>query len=385
MTFLALLKPLDLAVGGQAVMEGVMMRAPRQIVIAVRDSKGKIQLKKDPFRALVERYKFLNIPILRGVINMGEMLYIGTKALNWSAEVALGEEGKQKSKLGGFVLGAFSLVFGIMLALLIFKFTPLYLAGLLQKIWPFLEEHWLLFNAVDGLAKLILLIAYLYLIGLMPDVKRVFEYHGAEHKSIFTYELGQELTVKNAKKNTRFHPRCGTSFLVIVFLLSILVYTVLPRDPSFWVNLENRLLVLPLIAGIAYELLKLSGKYRETRLAKIFSLPGLWTQRLTTREPDGKQMEVALKALKEALGNYSFMKIMPPICFLRPGVLFSNLEIVSMSRDGDSVERIQACTEERETLHPEPMVLKKLSIHFCSGSVAASFLTSISVWVDMAF
>lgn len=301
LTFLALLKPLDLAVGGQAVMEGVMMRAPRQIVIAVRDSKGKIQLKKDPFRALVERYKFLNIPILRGVINMGEMLYIGTKALNWSAEVALGEEGKQKSKLGGFVLGAFSLVFGIMLALLIFKFTPLYLAGLLQKIWPFLEEHWLLFNAVDGLAKLILLIAYLYLIGLMPDVKRVFEYHGAEHKSIFTYELGQELTVKNAKKNTRFHPRCGTSFLVIVFLLSILVYTVLPRDPSFWVNLENRLLVLPLIAGIAYELLKLSGKYRETRLAKIFSLPGLWTQRLTTREPDGKQMEVALKALKEAL------------------------------------------------------------------------------------
>ena len=174
-------KPLDLAVGGQAVMEGVMMRVPDKIVIAVRDPKGKIQVKKDPFKPLVEKFKFLNIPIIRGVINMVEMLYVGTKALNWSAEVALDEEPSKKNKFTGFLLGAFSLIFGIALAVLIFKFTPLYMAGLAEKIWPALQTNWLLFNAVVGLFKLIILILYLSLIGLMTDIKRVFAYHGAEH------------------------------------------------------------------------------------------------------------------------------------------------------------------------------------------------------------
>lgn len=290
---------LDLAVGGQAVLEGVMMRAPERIVVAVRNPQGQIKLKQDPFRAFINKYKFLNLPILRGMINMLEMLIVGTRALNWSAKVALEEEDKTAS-WKDTLFSVLGLLLGLVLAIGIFKFVPLLLATYLAVIVHTIDANWLLFNAVDGVVKIILLLGYLYLIGFWSDLRRVFAYHGAEHKVIFTYEKGEELNVTNAKKNSRFHPRCGTSFLIIVCVMSIFFYTFLPKAPSFWLNFGNRLLVLPLIAGVSYEFLKLTGKYRDQAWARTLSLPGLWTQRLTTREPDDTQLEVALTALREA-------------------------------------------------------------------------------------
>jgi uncharacterized protein YqhQ len=231
---------------------------------------------------------------------MVEMLIVGTRALNWSARVALQEENKP-ANWKDTLLSTLGLLLGIVLAIGLFKFVPLLLATYLAVVVHTLDTNWLLFNAVDGAVKIILLLGYLYLIGFWPDLRRVFAYHGAEHKVIFTYEKGEELTVANAKRNSRFHPRCGTSFLIIVCVLSIFFYTFLPKAPSFWMNFGNRLLILPLIAGVSYEFLKLTGKYRDQAWARIFSLPGLWTQRLTTREPDEAQLEVALTALKEAV------------------------------------------------------------------------------------
>jgi len=310
-------KKIDFAVGGQAVIEGVMMRSPNSLVIAVRKKSGEIKIKKSKYQTFIQRHKFFNIPIIRGMINLVEMMVIGATAINYSANEMLDDEmtpeekekmhkqntGKKKFmyKMLETIMFAVSLVVAILLSLFLFKFIPLSVATLLETYLPTVKSNYILFNLIDGAVKIIIFLGYIYLLTLFKSFKRVFEYHGAEHKSIFTYEKKLPLTVEHAKPQTRFHPRCGTSFILIVFVISILVYTVVPKQEDFAHNLLVRIALLPLIAGISYEYLKLSAKYAKNIIVRGIIAPGLWFQRLTTREPDVSQLEVGLKSLEIAL------------------------------------------------------------------------------------
>ena len=301
---------IDFAVGGQAVLEGVMMRSTNSITIAVRKKDKTIKVHKKKYHTLTQRYSLLNLPILRGMINLVEMMVIGSKAINISANEMMDDEMTPKekakmrrkgktwqNKLLEYTMFILSLVLAIGLSIFLFKFLPLWTTTLLEEKFSYLKEHYFAFNLIDGILKMFMFLAYIYVLSLIPNFRRIFEYHGAEHKSIFTYENHLELTPKNAKKQTRFHPLCGTSFILIVFVISILVYTALPRQESFWENLSVRIGFLPLIAGISYEYLKLSAKYSKNFIVKGLVTPGLWFQRLTTKEPSTSQLEVGLKSL----------------------------------------------------------------------------------------
>jgi uncharacterized protein YqhQ len=294
---------IDFAVGGQALLEGVLMRSPNFNVMSVRNPEGRISEKTEFYQNLINRKKILNIPFLRGIINMLEMMIIGTKALNYSSQTALGLEEKKEGK-GNFWANLsiiFSLIFGLVLALVLFKFLPLWLTNFISQYSPVLNENYLLYNLVDGLLKTSIFVGYIALMSLIPDIKRVFMYHGAEHKSIMTYEHGLPLDVENARQQTRFHPRCGTSFILLVFVISIIVFTLLPKNPDFIANFSLRLLALPLIAGISYEILKISAKNTLNPFFRMVAAPGLLMQRLTTSEPDDQMLEIALNSLKLAL------------------------------------------------------------------------------------
>jgi uncharacterized protein YqhQ len=327
--------PIDFAVGGQAVIEGVLMRSPNFNVISVRSPAGKIVEDQVQYQTLVKRHRLLNIPVIRGVINMLEMMLIGTQALTFSSKQAmLADEPEagapaedpvnessnassnaatssklssetivphRKTSLRDNLMLGFSLVFALAMSIFLFKFLPLWITDFLSHNFAALQENYLLFNVVDGLIKTSFFLLYIVLLSFLPDVKRLFRYHGAEHKSIMTYEHGLDLTVENAKQQTRFHPRCGTSFIIIVFLISILVFTVIPRNPDFLTNFAIRLAFLPLVAGISYEFLKLSSKMPDNWFFKILIKPGLWMQKITTQEPDDQMLEVALNSLKLAL------------------------------------------------------------------------------------
>ncbi|MBU1446625.1 DUF1385 domain-containing protein, partial [Patescibacteria group bacterium] len=248
---------IDFAIGGQAVIEGVMMRSPGYITVAVRKENGEIKTKENPYNSITKRIKLLGLPLVRGVVGLVEMMTIGMKALNFSANVMMDEdeiasENKkfmQKALETGMVI--FSFTFAIAMSLFLFKFLPLWITEWLSGIYAIIGKSFL-YNLIDGILKISFFILYIWIISITPSIKRVFEYHGAEHKSIFTYEKGLPLTVENAKKQSRFHPRCGTSFILIVFVISILVYTVLPRNPDFMMNFLTRLMWLPVIAGISY-------------------------------------------------------------------------------------------------------------------------------------
>lgn len=303
-------KKIDFAVGGQAVIEGVMMRSPNNISIAVRKLNNSITVKKKPYKTLTQRYKWLNIPIIRGVINLFEMMVVGTDAINFSANESLENESENKtktrcqtkiSKLIDVLMFALSIVLALALSIFLFKFVPLWITTFLGEHSAYIDQNYIIFNLIDGILKMSIFLLYIFLLSLIPSFRRVFEYHGAEHKSIFNYESHQPLTVKNAKKQIRFHPRCGTSFILIVFTVSILVYTLVPKQPDFLHNLILRLAFLPLIAGISYEYLKLSAKHINSAVVRALVAPGLWFQRLTTKEPDNSQLEVGLKSLTEAL------------------------------------------------------------------------------------
>lgn len=298
---------IDFAVGGQAVIEGVMMRSPNFITVAVRKNKGDIKVKDQNFRSFCLRVKFLGIPVVRGVVNLFEMMIVGMRMLNFSANELMDQpEEDQKNastfqKVMTFLSFGFSLVFALGMSLFLFKFLPLFITDFLSKKYTILNENYLLFNMVDGIIKTTFFVVYIALLGLTPSLKRVFQYHGAEHKSIYTYENGLDLTVENAKKMTRFHPRCGTSFILVVFLISIFVYTFVPRQPDFMLNFLVRVLFLPIVAGVSYEFLRWSARQQQNFFVKMVIAPGLWFQRLTTREPDDTQLEVALSALRKAL------------------------------------------------------------------------------------
>jgi uncharacterized protein YqhQ len=303
-----------ISVGGQAVIEGVMMRAPNALAIAVRKPNGEVAVKEDVWRSLSNRLKFLKWPLIRGSIVFLEALINGFQALSFSANQALEEEkgeGKEEKKLSSWGLGLImSAAFAI--GILFFVVLPHYLTGFLgQFLGRDLGVENLLFHLIDGLIKVSFFIGYIYAISLMKNIQRIFQYHGAEHKCIYAYEAGEELTVTNAQKYSTLHPRCGTAFLLVVFVISIILFSVLfpflPRFPSLGKGLTNLIYVgikLPLlfpIAGLAYEVIKLSGKKPNHPILRIIIAPGLWLQHITTRPPTDDQIEVALRALQGAL------------------------------------------------------------------------------------
>ncbi len=268
-------------VGGQAVIEGVMMRNKEKYAVAVRFPDGKIKVRKEQSSISP---KLFNVFFLRGVVGLGYALYDGIRALIWSSNQNLSKE-EQLSKKE--IIG--TIAFSFLVAVLAFV------------VLPFFSAHWIhsegfLFNLLDGLFRVILFLGYLIAISFMKEVQTLFQYHGAEHKSIYCYENKEKLTVENVKKYSRFHPRCGTSFLFMVLLLSIFIFTLITGP--LWMKLVGRILLLPAIAGVSYELIKLSGRYRFNPLVKILIAPGLWLQRITTKEPNDQQMEVAIASLK---------------------------------------------------------------------------------------
>ena len=286
-------------VGGQALIEGVMMLAPKSQSIAVRLPDGHIIVRNNRLSPLSERHRFFRLPIVRGVVSLFSMLILGIKALTYSANKAYGGE-EQDEEMGNLAL-SLTVVAGIGFGLGLFFILPLVLTRLLRSELPILGESGILFNLVDGLFRVVIFLIYLRAITLLKDIKRVFEYHGAEHKSIFAYEAGDPLTLESARKYGTLHPRCGTSFLLMVMVVSILVFSLIHVDASFAVKAGSRILLVPLIAGISYEAIKFGDRKRENRFFRALLKPGLWLQRLTTKEPSDDQIEIALKALKEAL------------------------------------------------------------------------------------
>ncbi|MCX8069458.1 MAG: DUF1385 domain-containing protein [Thermodesulfovibrionales bacterium] len=281
--------------GGQALIEGVMMKSATCWTVAVRTPSGNIELKKENTK---EMPPFLKLPIIRGVVALVEALKIGIKAIEFSGSVAFEEEDKKDESPWAF---AASIVVALLLAIALFKFLPLYLTTLSASILPMVNENYLVFNLIDGLLRVAFFLLYIFCIGLWGEMRKIYQYHGAEHKAIFTYEAGEPLTVENARKYAPFHPRCGTSFLLIVMVISILVFFLIPQHWSFTEKLFSRLLLVPLIAGVSYEILKMSAKNKDNPFVRIAVMPGLFLQRLTVREPNDAQIEVALKALSEVI------------------------------------------------------------------------------------
>ena len=283
-------------VGGQAVIEGVMMRAPRALAIAVRKPSGEITVKREEVVPLSERYPVVKLPVVRGAVALFTSLVAGVKALNFSANEAL-DEGEQKEEFSSWAMGGtMAVAFGF--GILLFFILPLYLTKLLI---PIIGTSNIVFNLVDGVIRVVVFLLYIVSISRMQDIQRVFQYHGAEHKSIFAFENGDELTVDNVRRYSRLHPRCGTSFLLIVMLVSIVIFSLIPKLWPFYMKAGSRVLLLPLIAGVSYEILKWSAKNDKSPIVKMLIPPGLGLQKLTTREPDDSQIEVAIRSMQEAL------------------------------------------------------------------------------------
>jgi uncharacterized protein YqhQ len=271
-------------VGGQAVIEGVMMRNKEKFAVAVRLKNGEIKVKKEKS----SKYpKFFQKPFIRGVVGLGYTLFDGIKALIWSSNQQLEIEEKLTKKE---VIGTIAV--SLLFAILIFVVLPFFAAN-----WIHSEGIW--FDILDGAIRVVLFLGYLIAISFMKDVQTLFQYHGAEHKSIACYEAKEDLNVYNVKKHSRFHPRCGTSFLFIVLIISIIMFTLI-KGP-LWMKFVGRIILLPVIAGISYELIKLEGKYRKNPIVKFFVAPGLWLQRITTKEPSDQQIEVGIKALESVV------------------------------------------------------------------------------------
>ena len=273
------------------------MRSPFRLATAVRKPNGDIALEVKEQRPIAQKYPFLSWPIIRGVVGLIDSLVVGIKALSHSASLALEEEEKLSSMdIGISILLALGIFAGLFIAL------PAFLSSLVDQ---FISSTFV-YNLVEGLIRIGIFLAYLLLISQMKDIRRVFEYHGAEHKAIFTWENGEELTPENARKFTTLHPRCGTNWLIIVLVISIVVFSFLGR-PGLVTRIVSRVLLIPLVAGLAYEAIKILSRYQDNRLAYILTLPGLLLQRITTREPDDSQLEVAFAALKGSLGEDNYV------------------------------------------------------------------------------
>ena len=281
----------SLAFGGQAVIEGVMIRSKKHMVICVRQPNGEILTKTEEIKSLSERYRVLKIPFLRGIVALFETLYLAVKGLYFSANVSLEEEGEKiepKEMAVTFVLA-------MALAIFLFSIVPFFLTDSLTKLFGL---KGIIFVVVEGVIRLAIFLLYLASMALVREFRTVFQYHGAEHAAINAYEAGVELNVTNAKKYSRLHPRCGTSFLFIVLLISILLFSLMPSQ-DFATRLSYRIILIPVIASISYELLKISDRYKKSRIMKVLVTPGLGIQYLTTRKPDEDMIAVALKAVQE--------------------------------------------------------------------------------------
>ena len=291
----------DILVGGQAVIEGVMMRSPKGYSVAVRKQDGAIRIMKDALQTLGEKWKIFKLPIFRGVGVLAQALVLGIRALRFSAEEALLEESqknqkKEESKTSSWLIAG-NIVIALGVNILLFVVLPLFITRFLQTEFGF--HNLIVFNGIDGFFRVLVFVSFLYLVSWMKDMNRVFQYHGAEHKTVYNFEAREDLKVENAKRFSTLHPRCGTSFLLVVMIVSIFVFSVASFGTMAG-KLLSRIVLLPLVAGISYEIIRYSSKHPRS-IVRVVTLPGLLLQKITTKEPDDTQLEVAIRALEEAL------------------------------------------------------------------------------------
>jgi len=290
-------------VGGQAVLEGVMMRSPHAWAIACRKPSGEVSVHSEPLERLSEKHKWMGWPVIRGVVTLGHALTLGFRALKFSANVALDElqpepaPQKKKLEINGWI-AAINIVFSIGFFIFMYKFLPLLATTELRRVNPVFGEQ-IVFNLVDGIIRLALFLLFIWATSLLKDIRRVYEYHGAEHKTVFAFENGDPLNIASVQKYPTFHPRCGTSFLMTVMLISILIYMLFPLT-TFWARFAIRIALLPLIVGVSYEIIRFAAKHRGSLFA-IMTAPGLWLQRITTRPPSDEEAECAIIALDHAM------------------------------------------------------------------------------------
>ena len=351
----------DLIVGGQAVMEGVMMRTPSAYAIACRRANGEIVTTAASLPKWSDKYKWLSWPVLRGGATLIQSMALGVKALNFSAKIYEEDHGEPETVqeklveaevalVSGTVDDTFgmapvkvvmpadetkprtagqsaaavgSIMFGLFFNILLFLAAPLLLTNLLfiwggwadspviaesagwwatlkAYMWEIKPHSWLAFNLIDGVIRMVFFVTMIFTMSRLKDIRRVFEYHGAEHKTVFTWEKGMDLTPDNATQQKRQHPRCGTSFLMVVMLVAIVLFSVIKFD-ALWMNLVIRILLMPLVAGLSYEVIRYAAKKESGAIFKLMTMPGLWLQNITTQEPDEQQLEVAIRALDESL------------------------------------------------------------------------------------
>jgi uncharacterized protein YqhQ len=290
-------------VGGQAVLEGVMMRSPHAWGICIRKPDGTLATHSEPLEKLSEKHKWMAWPFVRGIMTLGQAMTLGFRALRYSADVAMEhlqpekKEGEKKAEISGWMI-AVNLILSLGFFIFMYKFLPLLAATKLKNHYPVFGNQ-ILFNVVDGVIRIGLFLLFIWGISLMADIKRVYQYHGAEHKTVFAFENKDSLTVNNAQKYVTWHPRCGTSFLMTVMLIAMLVYMLVPAT-TFWARFASRIALLPVIAAVSYELIRFAAKHGSSLFA-IMTKPGLWLQRITTQPPSDDQVETAITALNEAM------------------------------------------------------------------------------------
>lgn len=306
-SYLPLMAEGSVLVGGQAVIEGVLMRLPQSYAVAVRHPKGEVCVKRDRLPETA-RGRFGNLPFVRGSVILFKSLMLGISALNYSAEVAMdeeetaeqaGSEPSEKKKGASSWALALTVILSLGLGVLMFFYVPLLLTQFLSR-YVSLAHNSLGYNLIDGFFRVTIFLGYILSISLLKDIRRIFAYHGAEHKVVYTWEAREDLTVENARKHSTLHPRCGTSFLIFVMVVSILVFSIVPASYPFWVKAASRLVFLPLIAGISYELIRFTAKFPRSPFVRPLLWPGLGFQLLTTRQPDDEMLSVAIRALSEA-------------------------------------------------------------------------------------
>jgi uncharacterized protein YqhQ len=288
-------------VGGQAVMEGVMMRAPHSYCVAVRKSNGELVTETAQIKKVSETYPIFKYPILRGLGTLGQAMKLGMKALQFSTNAALDDEaqksGEKPVQLSNWMM-AVNIIISLGFFIFLYKLVPLLIVEQIGKWQPSLSGT-VASNFIDGIIRIALFLTFLFVLSRMEDIRRMFEYHGAEHKVVFNFESRTPVTIENAQRFVTFHPRCGTSFLLVVMVISMLVYMALPFQ-TFAAKFASRIVFLPLISGLSYELIRFAAK-RQGSLLSLLTAPGLWLQRITTQEPTNEQTAVAIHALEGAM------------------------------------------------------------------------------------
>lgn len=294
-------------VGGQAVLEGVMMRSPHAWGISVRKPDGTISTHSEPLERLSDKHKWMGWPVVRGVMTLGQAMALGFRALRYSADIAMDalrppdeqgkEQGKKKEEMSGWAM-ALNIIFSVGFFIALYKFVPLVAATKLKNAYPMFGSQ-VMFNVVDGVIRILLFLAFIWGTSLWPDIRRVYQYHGAEHKTVFAFESKDPLTPNKVQGYSTYHPRCGTSFLMTVMLISIAIYMIFPVH-GFWEKFALRVAMLPVIAGVSYEMIRFAAKHGASLFA-LLTKPGMWLQRITTQPPDDSQVECAITALNEAM------------------------------------------------------------------------------------